>query len=303
MRKLIYLLVALQCAACSKSDDNQPALSNAPSKEIGKDFAARFPNIEEVTWRVGFEGYHVATFTAPAGRLKSNTKNSVTEAWYILSGSCDLVERDLTIDDLPQAIRQAWESSDEHAEGYTIYDIDCIARDETPLVKIETEYHSGTYRDGCDFYFLASGKLLFKNVRMDLAEENKNTENRPVPTLMREYLSATYPGAIITDLEEAIDTPPLYLVTLVWKDNLYTAEFVADTKHFRCEYSEWSFTQLPAALQTALRSISAEASDANTSAERVRYEPDVSPIPLVFHIDSDIPGLSGLQFDEKGNRL
>jgi hypothetical protein len=174
----IILGLVLIISSCGDSEDNEviPSLPGAPSDVIGKEFAKLFPGITDVQWKDGGEGYKVASFKtkgltkgntlkSTVKSLKSDSEEYATEGWFSSEGSCDMIESEVTMDNIPQKIVDAWNKTEEKAEGYKVYDVDYIVYRSNPIIKIETEFVDDFYNDGCDLFYNLDGELLFINVR------------------------------------------------------------------------------------------------------------------------------------------
>lgn len=322
MKKLgllsIVLGSALAISSCGDSDGDKiiPALPGAPTVEIGQEFAKLFPGVTEVEWKSAEGGYQVASFKtkgltkgntlkATTNSLKSGEEEYSTEGWFSSEASCDMVESEVTMETIPQAIVDAWEKTEDFKDKCPVTDVDYIIYRSKPIYKIETEY----YPELCYLFFNPDGDFLFKDVLIYMDEEEKeklkNKDNKPVPSDVHSYIENLYPGYIVADygVIDDIMVKPLFYYSVIHDYVLYKIEFDTETRKFHREYADLKLSKLPLALQDAIKVIDPSANDDNTGAERVRTEKEDSTSVYEYLINSDFEGLAGKAFDGNGNEI
>ncbi|HIZ85795.1 MAG TPA: PepSY-like domain-containing protein [Candidatus Coprenecus stercoravium] len=201
MRKLklivsgCILSLVLFTTSCNKQGP-ESMVNDDVKKELQAALLERYPDARDVVWSEK-SGYFVADFTASAVRSESIRYS----AWF--DGSCKwhMTETDIPFDMLPQAVRDAFASS-EYAD-WRIDDVDMLLRDGVETVYIiEVE---GTDADGLarevDLYYSEDG-VLVKTV-VDAGDDydyNDYIPDTPAQGIS-EYIKAHYPDARIVDID------------------------------------------------------------------------------------------------------
>lgn len=171
-------------ASCTDNDDD-PAVSNV-SKEALYDL---YPDASNVTWSVK-GNYAVADFSADTSRYT---------AWLDNAGNWYMTESDMLFEQLPQAVKEAFNSS-EYAT-WKVDDVDKIFREgaETVYV-IEAESMQNGVKTEIDLYYSEDG-VLVKSV-ID-ADDDDYSDFIPAPSSgsIEEFIAAKYPAARIVDID------------------------------------------------------------------------------------------------------
>ena len=112
MKKFLYSFVTLFLAVTLSACDDY----NAPTS-LRNTFYESYPNAVDVEWEKK-RGYAVADFTLPG--------QGECEAWYTKGGEWVMTKYDIKYSELPQAVRQAFES--EYGAQTPVDDIERVER-------------------------------------------------------------------------------------------------------------------------------------------------------------------------------
>lgn len=185
--KRIFLIPGLAlCLATfmACNDDSNGTPDNAEAKNT---FDAMYPDATRTTWtRSG--NYWVADFY-------DNGRDM--EGWFDRPGKWCLTETDLTQEQLPEAVRTAFMTSEYAA--WKIDDIDMIERPEMETIYvIEVEQGEMEY----DLYYTADGTLI-KAVPDDGDDDDNSGYIVPedLPAAIKAFIAEKYPNARIVDVE------------------------------------------------------------------------------------------------------
>ena len=195
MKKFLILIAAatLSIAAVSCQKHETGETGRIP-ENILKSFSKMYPEASDVNWATKGQ-YAVANFTLP------QTMGGSNNAWYEKSnGNWDMTEMDIRYEDLPEAVRNAFESS-EYGQ-WRVDDVDMIERHGVDIIYvIEAE---GT-QDGrpveIDLYYSPDGILVKKVID---ADENYDYEDFIIPEpagSIEEFINQNYPEARIIDID------------------------------------------------------------------------------------------------------
>ena len=187
MKKFLILIAAatLSIAAVSCQKHETGETGRIP-ENILKSFSEMYPEASDVNWATKGQ-YAVANFTLP------QTMGGSNNAWYEKSnGNWDMTEMDIRYEDLPEAVRNAFESS-EYGQ-WRVDDVDMIERHGVDIIYvIEAE---GT-QDGrpveIDLYYSPDGILVKKVID---ADENYDYEDFIIPEpagSIEEFINQNYP--------------------------------------------------------------------------------------------------------------
>ena len=139
--KTMKFLLAMICsvffmASCSDNDD-QPTTDKVPAAVL-QSFQSRFKGVEDVQWDM-VKNYHVARFNQNVGR-DVNAKYS-TSAWFTVSGQYCQTIKEVSKNNLPQAVKEALDSyMAQYYKGWEVDDCEMVSREgmgEIYVIEIE----------------------------------------------------------------------------------------------------------------------------------------------------------------------
>lgn len=181
------LTALLSLGAMTGCDDDDDRSVKVPEAVKGS-FEGMFPGAARVEWSAR-GGYLVAGF------INAGTD---TQAWFAADGQWRMTEEDLAYDQLPEAVRTAFETGDYAA--WRVEDVDKLLREglETVYV-IEVENHETEY----DLVYSETGVLLRAIADTDTDGDDDNDDLLPsaLPQALTDFLQQHYPGARIVDTE------------------------------------------------------------------------------------------------------
>ena len=194
MKKYWFLFAVLALAVFSSCDDDNEPVPGYVSTETRTAFGERFPSAKDVEWERNGD-YMVVDFRE--GRTEK-------EAWFDNQGNWFLTETDIAYDQLPEAVKSSFQSSD--YSSWRVDDVDYIERaDMADLYVLDVE--SGEL--DADLHYSADGILV--KVIGDLADGSGNTGNTGggtgdlIPSqpssAIEEYIQTNYPNARIIEID------------------------------------------------------------------------------------------------------
>lgn len=184
-RKIFFLLTAfLSLAFLSCNDDDESNWDSVPV-EVRDAFNGKYPSAKNVEWE-SKGNYKVADFIY----------NSMeTSAWFDSKGIWYMTETDLPFNSLPQAVKDAFESSE--YSTWRIDDIDMLERkDSEVLYIIEVEQQNKEV----DLYYSAEG-ILIKTVADSNDNDYENHIPQVTPTDIEAFIKEKYPQSRIIEIE------------------------------------------------------------------------------------------------------
>lgn len=179
---LILLSATPLVWSCDDNDDAQPQIS----PEVQTAFSQKYPSADRISWET--KGlYLIADFM--------NNSRSAT-AWFDNSGQWYMTETDLSMEQLPEAIRTSFYSG-KYAK-WQIDDIDMLERsDSITLYIIETE-QGDTERD---LYYSPDGLLLKDIPDNDSNDKYEDYLPETISDKIRTLIGEMYPDARIIDID------------------------------------------------------------------------------------------------------
>lgn len=139
----LSLFIAISLTSCEKDDDIRT--SQVPDGVMAT-FQAMYPQAEYVEWEKKKNGYYVADFFAAGSDLK---------VWINKNGAWSMTESDISLADLPEAVQNAFKSS-QYADWH-IEDLDKYERTDRTFYLIEIEKKGKRDRK---LFYAEDGKLL-----------------------------------------------------------------------------------------------------------------------------------------------
>lgn len=186
MKRMVLLafiaLGAVGLQSCDKDDDKNVQVPDT----LRQAFTSRYPNVAYAEWERKGDFYE-AEFS------ENGYENS---AWFLPDGTWLMTERDLRYEDLPQNVRQAFESG-EYA-GWRRDDIDVIEQKdmETKYI-IEVEMQNQEY----DLIYFEDGTLVSAQADSGNSDEGRMPMAPQQASDIKEEIEKRYPGARILDIE------------------------------------------------------------------------------------------------------
>lgn len=210
--------------SCDNDDDNY-----TPDAVVRTVFKAKYPNAKRVEWESKL-GYSVAEF-------KDNGKEK--DAWFDANGTWLLTETDITVKELPQAIRTAIAGS--KYAGWKIDDADYLERkDMEPVYVVEVEQGENEM----DLYYSPTGVLL-----KEIPDGGNNHQAVPTPVNQKilDAVMSKYADAQVVE----IDVEPAYIEVDLMEGNLYFTMIL--DKEYNWIQSEYdaAWIRVPEAVKTA----------------------------------------------------
>ena len=185
------MLACMTLIAASCQDDNTTTPDGTVDKASKEETLYKlYPDASNITWSVK-GNYAVADFSADTSRYT---------AWLDNAGNWYMTESDMLFEQLPQAVKEAFNSS-EYATG-RVDDVDKIFREgaETVYV-IEVEGAQNGVKTEIDLYYSEDG-VLVKSV-VDADDDYDYSDFIPAPSSgsIEEFIAKNYPAAHIVDID------------------------------------------------------------------------------------------------------
>jgi Protein of unknown function (DUF2874). len=181
---------------CSKSENNSPVNINQEVKEA---LSEKYPEAKDVKW-TNKGNYIIAEFNSPIITKVATYKHS---AWFDNTGKWHMTETDITFDQLPEAVKTSFKSS-EYAT-WRIDDVDKIERNSVEIVYvIEIEQVVNKIETEIDLYYSEDGILVKKVTDVDNDNDDDDYEDY-IPSTpsnnISDYINKIYPNARIIDID------------------------------------------------------------------------------------------------------
>lgn len=214
---LTALLLSFAIISCNDDDDN----SNPGNTAVESAFVAKYPSATRVDWEVKGT-YYVVDFWL---------NNQECEAWFSWDGQWHYTETDIRNDQLPEAVRAAYNQS-EYA-SWVIDDVDVVERNGMEIVYV-LEVKQGNQE--FDLYYTADGTLV-----KAVADTDNNNGYLPasLPESASSYISNSYPNARIIEVD-------------VEKNGNLEVDIVYNGKHLELQFTtagDWVYTKTEDLLQ------------------------------------------------------
>lgn len=195
MKKFLILIAAALFAIAATSCQKHGNIgTDSIPDNILKSFSEMYPEASDVNWDIKGQ-YAVANFTLP------QTPRGGNNAWYEKSGGhWGMTERDINYEMLPEAVRNAFESS-EYAQ-WKIDDIDMIERhgvDAIYVIEVEGTLEGRPVE--IDLYYSPDGILVKKVID---AEDGYDYGDFIIPEpsgSIEDFIRRNYPEARIIDID------------------------------------------------------------------------------------------------------
>ncbi len=199
--KMYLVLLAmgmLSLQGCSDDDDDLPN-SKVP-EAVRNAFDSSFPNTANLSWEtktVSQGQYYKAEFK------NKNDNGYKTEAWYTADGSWYMTETEMPYNDIPQAIKTSFESS-EYASWKRDNEVERIERAGTEKEIIYIIEVESAQDVDMDLHYSADG-IFIKAVNDDGDGDNESLlPDAPsgMVTAVTEFIQKNYPNARIIEIEQ-----------------------------------------------------------------------------------------------------
>lgn len=162
-------------------------------------FASLYPTATNVQWATKGADYAIATFTL------NNTKanGGQNSAWFALqNGSWGMTETEITFDQLPEAVKTAFNASEYAQSPWRLddYEIDIIYRGpgQETLYVIEVEQLANNQNVEMKLYYTADGTLTKE---FGKEEDYSGYFPQQLPTSIESWIESNYPGATIIEID------------------------------------------------------------------------------------------------------
>lgn len=232
MKKLLSVFVvgaALSLFASCQKETGSGGPGTIPQSVLNQ-FASLYPTATNVQWTTKGNDYAIATFTL------TNTKanGAQNSAWFALqSGSWGMTETEILFDQLPEAVKTAFNAS-EYAQAPWYLDdqeIDVIYRGEgqETLYVIEVEQRDNNQTIEMKLYYTADGTLTKE---FGKEEDYSGYFPQQLPTSIESWIATNYPGATIIEIDHEGTG---YEAEIYHEGIKYDIVFTAN--------SEWSYTE------------------------------------------------------------
>ena len=187
----MMMLACMTVMGASCNDENTSTTDGTMNNNASKETLYKlFPDANNITWSVKGD-YVVADFHADT---------NLYTAWLDNAGNWYMTESDMFYEQLPQAVKEAFNSSEYAA--WRVDDIDRIVREgaETVYV-IEAESEPNGVKTEIDLYYSEDG-VLVKSV-LDADNDYDYSDFIPAPSArsIEEFIASKYPAARIVDID------------------------------------------------------------------------------------------------------
>lgn len=181
-QKILFFSLALLATTFFGCDDDDPVF--VPT-EVQAAFTAKYPSAKNVEWE-NKGVYKVAEFY---------NNNLEMSAWFDSNGVWYMTETDLTLNQLPASVQNAFNASDYSA--WKIDDVDMLERKDLDVIYIiEVE----SQNKEVDLYYNAEG-ILVKTSEDKNDSNNQNKLPQSTPTSIQIFINENYPQSRIVEIE------------------------------------------------------------------------------------------------------
>lgn len=178
---LLPALLGILFLSCDNDDDQKVVV---PS-EVQNAFKTLYPSAKNLSWE-DKNGYKVAEF--------KTSNNEEANAWFDNSGSWYMTETDIAFNNLPQAVKTAFQGGE--YKTWQIDDIDLLEKkglESVYIIEVEQQEREA------DLHYTADGLLI----KVITDNSSSNHEYRPeiVTTAIETFIQQKYPQARIVETE------------------------------------------------------------------------------------------------------
>lgn len=185
MKKFAVLMLALASLGVMTACDDDKDSVRVPAA-VQEAFQQMFPGANRVEWS-GKNGYMVADFREGGTGM---------QAWFDAAGKWYMTEEDVPYENLPQAVRTAFESS-EYATWH-LDDVDKLVREGLETVYVlEVEQREVEF----DLIYSEDGVLLRAVPDTEGNDDNDDLLPQELSQAVKDFIAQKYPGARIVDAE------------------------------------------------------------------------------------------------------
>lgn len=237
--------------SCNDNDDlhSNQVPENIP-EEVILEFNAKYPNATNVTWSTK-DTYAVADFYLASTRADGHEPNNT--AWFNMAGHWSMTETDITYQQLPEAVKTAFEASP-YANWRIDDEIDKLQRSDNneTLYIIEVSQKEGNVETEVDLYYTEEG-ILVKEI-MDAETDDDYHEYLPQQPEgdIQAWLDQNFPNARIVDYDQEYNGTEVEIIA----DGL-KHEILFDSQqqwiYTKTEYDRRDLAQVPADILNHLR--------------------------------------------------
>lgn len=237
--------------SCNDNDDlhSNQVPENIP-EEVILEFNAKYPNATNVTWSTK-DTYAVADFYLASTRAGGHEPNNT--AWFNMAGHWSMTETDITYQQLPEAVKTAFEASP-YANWRIDDEIDKLQRSDNneTLYIIEVSQKEGNVETEVDLYYTEEG-ILVKEI-MDAETDDDYHEYLPQQPEgdIQAWLDQNFPNARIVDYDQEYNGTEVEIIA----DGL-KHEILFDSQqqwiYTKTEYDRRDLAQVPADILNHLR--------------------------------------------------
>lgn len=198
----ILAAAALAATGCEK-ERAAPGGAATVSEAARAAFETRYPGASQVRWEMKGE-YAVAEFAWNGTRAAA----SGHAAWFVnADGKWSMTETDIRFDELPEAVRRAFEAG-EYA-SWRVDDVDKLERSGVEVIYVIEVEQNGTEMD---LYYTADG-VLVKCVADSGADYDYGDFIPSAPSGgIESFIASRYPGARIIDVDAEYEGTEVELV-------------------------------------------------------------------------------------------
>lgn len=227
--KALVLILAMGALALQSCKKDEPIIANATETT----FQSLFNDAKFVSWTTNANGYSVADF---------QLNGTPTTAWFDEFGTWYMTETDVPYADLPQAVKDAFNSS-EYA-NWTIDDIDKLERYQAEtLYVIEVEQGENE----SDLYYSEDGIL----VKVVVDDDGGYDDEIPTqtPDDIETQIATMYPDARIIEIEMEHGK---YEVEIIHDGRGKEVQFSTDFQWIQTSYDVY-ISEIPELVMTTLQ--------------------------------------------------
>lgn len=173
--------------SCSDDDNGAPDNTHLVSKEVQNAFKSKYPDARNVEWELKGK-YAVADFDWN-GSEHSSWFDPTTAAWY-------MTETDLSIADLPQAVKTTHEAGE--YKNWKIDDVDMLTREGMETLYV-VEVEQGEKE--ADLYYSPTGILVKTIIDAGTDQDYEDYVPQPDAQAITTLVKEKYPNARIIEID------------------------------------------------------------------------------------------------------